>query len=114
MQTDPRDAYALADPIRLAISEGILPVVLAGEVLRKLSNEGFLWLPGVKYERQGVLADIDVLACCDGHLVLLECKDLEGKGTGDGTWRQLFEQFTRTRRRSRNRRRPTSSGRGAR
>jgi hypothetical protein len=94
MQPDTVGAYALADPIRLAISEGMLPVVLAGEVLRKLSYEGFLWLPGVKYERQSVLADIDVLACCDGYVVLLECKDLEGKGTGEGTWKQLLEQFT--------------------
>ena len=66
--------YTLHRAVRHAISEGVIPVVKAGRFLRNMANNSFLWLPGVKYRTGTQRGDIDLLACCDGHLVFCECK----------------------------------------
>lgn len=85
--------YTLHRAVEHAVREGIIPVVLTGRFLRNMSDSGFLWLPGVKYELGGTKGDIDVLACCDGHLVLCECKDLSRALEEKINWDEIVDQF---------------------
>jgi hypothetical protein len=70
--------YALEPRVDKAVREGLIPVALTGDFLRRLTLEGFLWVPGIKYQRGATLGDIDVIAVCDGALVVGECKEMEG------------------------------------
>lgn len=88
--------YKLHQAVQHAVSEGIIPVVLTGRFLYNLSHFGFLWLPGVKYRRQNQLGDIDLLACCDGHLVFCECKQLSNTPPDAKVWTQVVNQFLET------------------
>lgn len=88
--------YALHRTVRLAVQEGIVPVVLTGRFLRNLTNLGFLWLPGVKYRFEERLGDIDLLACCDGHLVFCECKELDETPADAKVWDDVVSQFLET------------------
>jgi hypothetical protein len=89
-------AYALDPTVRLAVREGIIPVVLTGRFLRRMTSSGFFWLPGVKYKIGARSGDIDVLACCDGHLVFCECKRLEDMPSGAKSWDEVVTQFLET------------------
>ncbi|MCX5670881.1 MAG: hypothetical protein NTU94_06120 [Planctomycetota bacterium] len=80
--------------IATAIKEGWIPVVLAGEFLKNLTVHGFLWVPGVKAEYAGGAVDFDIFACCDGHIVVVECKTLEDAKTPP--WKEIRVQFQRT------------------
>lgn len=86
-------AYALHSSVQLAMKEGIAPVVLAGRFLFNLSNEGFFWLPGLKYHVDHLHGDLDLIACVDGHLVFGECKDLESASPKRETWISIAEKF---------------------
>ena len=86
-------AYCLNREVGLAIREGIIPVVLAGRFLERLTRRGFFWLPGIKYRLAGEEGDLDFLACCDGYLVFGECKDLSGSAQADDVWSAVLEQF---------------------
>lgn len=88
--------YTLHRAVRHAISEGIVPVALTGRFLRNLTHHGFLWLPGVKYEIGTKAGDIDLLACCDGHLVFCECKQLDQTPPEAKVWDEVAEQFLET------------------
>jgi DNA-directed RNA polymerase subunit RPC12/RpoP len=88
--------YALHRTVRLAVREGIVPVVLTGRFLRNMSNNGFFWLPGVKYKIGDQPGDIDLLACCDGHLVFCECKQLDATPAGTMVWDDVVVQFLET------------------
>jgi DNA-directed RNA polymerase subunit RPC12/RpoP len=88
--------YTLHRSVKHAISEGIVPVVQTGQFLRNLSSNGFLWLPGVKYKIDQKLGDIDVMACCDGHLVFCECKQLDQTTPEAKVWEEVVEQFLET------------------
>lgn len=88
--------YTLHRAVRHAISEGIVPVVLTGRFVRNLSHGGFLWLPGVKYQIGTKAGDIDLLACCDGHLVFCECKQLDQTPPEAKVWDEVAEQFLET------------------
>ena len=46
------DGYTLEPDMHKAIEEGLIPVVLAGDFLHRLTQDGFLWVPGVKYQRE--------------------------------------------------------------
>ena len=87
-------SYALDPQLRKAVGEGLIPVALTGEFLHGLTNEGFFWVPGVKYQRGTVMGDIDVMAICDGALVLAECKELESVATTATVWEaEVWPQF---------------------
>ena len=70
--------YSLHPDVRLAIKEGLVPVVLTAAYLKRCSRSSFMWLPGVKGKHEGDWYDIDVLAMVDGRLFVSECKRLLG------------------------------------
>ena len=80
------DGYTLEPDVQKAIDEGLIPVALAGDFLHGLTQDGFLWVPGVKYRRGAIVADIDVMAVCDGALVFAECKEMEGVPKTTSDW----------------------------
>jgi hypothetical protein len=88
--------YTLPRPVNLAIIEGIIPVALTGRFLRNMTHSGFMWLPGAKYQLDKRAGDIDVLACCDGHLVFAECKCLEHTKLDASVWPAVVDQFLQT------------------
>lgn len=88
-------AYSLAPPVKHAMDEGVVPVVLAGRFLRNMTNRGFFWLPGVKFKCGDNRGDADIIACCDGHLVFAECKTLNEIPDEAGVWDEVVEQFLR-------------------
>jgi hypothetical protein len=83
--------YSLDPRLAAAVEEGIGPVILTGRVLRRLTGSGFQWVPGIKYERHGNKGDIDIIASCDGYLVVVECKDRENGTAGEGMWAHFKE-----------------------
>lgn len=85
--------YKLNELVRLSMKEGIIPVILTGRFLRNLTDKGFFWLPGMKCSRGSVSSDFDILACCDGHLIAVECKTLIKTGTESRTWAKLADQI---------------------
>ena len=86
--------YRLSPVVARAMDQGIGPVVLTGRFLRQLTSEGFMWLPGVKGEYRGEQADVDIIACCDGHLALAECKTLAEASPESGTWGHVIDQMS--------------------
>jgi hypothetical protein len=88
--------YALHRTVRLAVREGIVPVVLTGRFLRNMTNNGFFWVPGVKYQIGDQPGDIDLLACCDGYFVFCECKQLDATPAGTKVWGEVVAQFLET------------------
>jgi hypothetical protein len=88
--------YSVHPLICHAISQGVTPVVLAGRFLKNLTDRGFLWLPGVKYTWGEKNGDLDILASCDGVVVVAECKTHEQTEEGDGLWEKTLEQFAGT------------------
>jgi DNA-directed RNA polymerase subunit RPC12/RpoP len=92
-------AYALDRSVSLAIKEGVIPVVLTGRFLRGMTVHGFFWVPGVKYQMGSVQGDIDIVACCDGHLVFCECKTRKEAPKGQTEsidWDKVTLQFRET------------------
>ena len=61
-----------------------------------MTSKGFFWLPGVKYTCEGKEGDIDLVACCDGHLVFGECKSLKDTPPGSPVWDEVVAQFLTT------------------
>jgi DNA-directed RNA polymerase subunit RPC12/RpoP len=88
--------YELDRTVKLAVREGIAPIVLTGRFLEQMTNSGFFYLPGVKYKIGDQSGDIDLLACCDGHLVFCECKRLENTPSGTAVWDEVVAQFIQT------------------
>jgi hypothetical protein len=85
--------YALHRLVGHAIRQGIIPVVLTGRFLKALTSEGYLWLPGVKFKWKDEDGDLDILACCDGYIVVAECKSLEEGAPGADVWDEILGQF---------------------
>jgi hypothetical protein len=75
-----------------ALEEGLIPVALTGHFLRNLTCRGFLWLPGLRYTHSGVPGDIDIVASCDGHLVLAECKSRDQSDPSTIEWPKIVDQ----------------------
>jgi hypothetical protein len=67
--------YKLNELFSRGIKQGALPVLLTLTFLEKLSTKSFMYRPGllISDDRE---VDIDVIASCDGQLILAECKDL--------------------------------------
>lgn len=85
-----RIGYALNRSVRHSFDEGIVPVVLTGRFLRNLTDKGFFWLPGMKYSSNDTGGDIDLVACCDGHIVFGECKTMPQHPQ---MWDRITDQF---------------------
>jgi hypothetical protein len=88
--------YSLHHLAAHAIQEGIVPVILAGRFLKELTRSGFFWMPGVKFKWGDKSGDLDILACCDGHVVVGECKTLDRTPSETGLWAKILEQFALT------------------
>ncbi len=88
--------YQLNELLALAIREGVIPVVLAARFLRNLTHDGFQWLPGVKCSMGLIDGDLDILGCCDGHLVAAECKCREDSRGGRAMWSSFESQLERS------------------
>lgn len=93
MKASTKIGYSLVRSVRHSLSEGLEPVVLAGRFLRNLSNRGFFWLPGLKYKKGELRGDIDIVACCDGHVVFVECKRLAQVTADTSTWPGVTKKF---------------------
>ncbi|MCG7851870.1 MAG: hypothetical protein MIO92_05055 [Methanosarcinaceae archaeon] len=87
--------YELNELVSLSISEGIVPVILAARFLKNLTDKGFFWLPGTKCSWRSLNTDIDILACCDGHVVAVECKTLSETNIESETWNEIASQVKR-------------------
>ncbi|WP_319466213.1 hypothetical protein [uncultured Pseudodesulfovibrio sp.] len=85
--------YQLNPLVCRAFDEGIRPVALTLDVLRDACS-GFMFLPGFKGKRNDVYFDIDIVAACNGHLVLCECKDMYGASGRSKGWGKIKEQFS--------------------
>ncbi len=82
--------YELNELINKALDEGFTPIPLTARFLKRLTSSGFIWLPGMKIEKDGKEMDFDILAACDGKLVAGECKTLpKGKIVWDEIQKQL-------------------------
>jgi hypothetical protein len=88
--------YTLQGPVARAIQEGIVPVAQTGRFLQAMTNQGFLWRPGVKYKIGDQCGDLDLMACCDGHLVFCECKNLDETPGDAKLWAEVVGQFLET------------------
>ena len=84
--------YQLQPILESALKQGLIPVALTGRFLRNLTHRGFLWLPGLKYTHEGVHGDIDIVASCDGHLVLAECKSRDQSDPSTIEWPKIVDQ----------------------
>jgi hypothetical protein len=84
--------YQLQPILEAALRQGLMPVALTGRFLRNLTSRGFLWLPGLKYSHEGIHGDIDVIASCDGHLVMAECKSRDQSDPSTIEWGKIVEQ----------------------
>jgi DNA-directed RNA polymerase subunit RPC12/RpoP len=87
-------AYKLNALFSMALSEGILPVILTGRFLRRLTDRSFMWIPGVKCKHNGQQYDIDIACFCDGNLILAECKSMLGVKEESDEQKEVLEQFS--------------------
>ncbi len=88
--------YSLHRAIAHALGEGIVPVLLTGRFLRRLTRDGFFWIPGVKFQWDQKAGDLDLIACCDGYIVVGECKTLDETPPDTGFWQMILNQFATT------------------
>jgi len=87
--------WRLNELIPPAIQEGIIPVVFTGRFLRGLTTRGFMWLPGVKCVAEDTETDLDILACCDGHLAAAECEFRKEAAASSEMWSKLASKLER-------------------
>ena len=87
--------YRLDPMVSAALDDGFVPVALTGDFLHNLTSRGFQWVPGCHVVRDGREQDIDIMAVCDGHFVMAECKSLSGAGQpSPGCWAEIQDQFS--------------------
>ena len=70
-------SYKLNELFIRGIQQGVMPLLLTILLLSFPSRASFLFVPGVEVHRGHLKADIDLLVAASGHLILVECKDLE-------------------------------------
>ncbi|MFC1528888.1 hypothetical protein ACFL5B_03165, partial [Candidatus Latescibacterota bacterium] len=85
--------YELNELVKLSIKEGIIPVILTARFLKNLTSSGFFWLPGIKCISEFGKHDLDIIACCDGHLICAECKTLDDTKEESKTWEKIANQI---------------------
>ncbi len=69
-------SYKLNELMVRGIQQGAIPVLLTILALSTLARRSFLHAPGIEVRRGGIRTDLDLLASCDGELLMAECKDL--------------------------------------
>lgn len=85
--------YSLNTLVRRGIEQGTIPLLLTALFLQDLAQESLMYVPGVEITREGEKIDLDLVAFCDGHLVLAECKDLR-KGLSKKTLEKVCVQIS--------------------
>ena len=88
-------SYRLNRLVELGTKQGAIPVILTTLLLQDLSERSFLHIPGIVAIQRDLEVDLDILASCDGYLVVAECKDL-GEGCSEGTAAEIANQLKRT------------------
>ena len=90
-----RLGYELNPLMRLALDEGMRPVILTARFLKLLTWHGFLMFPGAKLKKSAQETDIDICAIGDGISIAGECKDLaDFQKDGKILWGEIFSQLT--------------------
>ena len=85
--------YRLNELVLRGVQQSVMPVLLADLALSALCWKSYLSVLGIEVKRAPtVKVDIDIVAACDGNLVLAECKDLE-HGVGKQTLTDVGEQL---------------------
>lgn len=84
--------YRLNDLVARGLDQGTMSLMLTVLFLRSLAETSFMYVPGVEVLQTRKM-DVDIVASCDGHLILAECKDLRG-GASTQTIKDVVEQFT--------------------
>lgn len=83
--------YRLNDLVARGLDQGTMSLMLTVLFLRSLAETSFMYVPGIEVFQTRKI-DVDVVASCDGHLILAECKDLRG-GASAQTVRDVAEQL---------------------
>jgi len=86
--------YRLNELFVRGIEQGSIPILLTILMLSEVASESFLFVPGMEVERDGEIVDLDILAVCNGYLVISESKTLE-EGLARETITELGEQLRR-------------------
>lgn len=87
--------YELNPLMRLALDEGMRPVILTARFLGHLTSHGFLMYPGAKLKKSAQETDIDICAIGDESLIAGECKDLiDFKKDGKILWGEILSKLT--------------------
>ena len=85
-------SFKLNELISRAVDQGGIPVILTLLFLKKLAQRSFMHVPGLKVINEKE-TDIDIVASCDGQLILCECKDLGhdlAEANNDAIYNQLY------------------------
>ncbi len=69
-------SYRLNELFARGIEQGSLPLLLSILLASTLGNKSFLFSLGLEVTKAGQAVDLDALVACDGHLVVIESKDL--------------------------------------
>jgi hypothetical protein len=69
--------YRLNELVARGLDQGTLSLMLTVLFLESLAESSFMYVPGLEVFQTG-RSDVDIVASCDGHLLLAECKDLRG------------------------------------
>jgi hypothetical protein len=84
--------YKLNELAARGVNQGSIPVILTMLVLHTLARTSFMFVPGLVVQKTREV-DLDIVASCDGHLILAECKDLR-EGASSETIKSVTSQFT--------------------
>ncbi|MBM4429344.1 MAG: hypothetical protein FJ026_03225 [Chloroflexi bacterium] len=84
--------YRLNELFVRGIEQGAVPLLLTILMLSQLGSESYLFVPGLEMAKEDKIVDVDILAACNGHLVMVESKDLQG-GCIPKVVKELIEQL---------------------
>jgi Holliday junction resolvase len=84
--------YRLNDLVARGLDQGTMSLMLTVLFLRSLAETSFMYVPGVELLQTRKM-DVDIVASCDGHLILAECKDLRS-GVSAQTIKEVVGQLT--------------------
>ena len=68
--------YRLNDLVSRGIDQGSVSVLLTVLFFQALARKSFLFVPGFEVCKAEQAVDLDIVASCDGHLFVAECKDI--------------------------------------
>jgi Holliday junction resolvase len=83
--------YRLNDLVARGLDQGTMSLMLTVLFLKSLAGESFMYVPGLEVFKTRK-SDVDIVASCDGHLILAECKDLRA-GASRQTVKDVIAQF---------------------